>query len=193
MPNYFDDQRFGAENKNADVGKALVQKDFKTACELLGLNAEGNNYIGELQKQGRLLGLYLHSYQSRLFNRILSEYIKRKYEYTELSCGQEMLAFPTKDASERINIALISFDMEPEGETGKIAEGILEKEGISARDFIIRQLPELLSQTEYRDGFAGIKNLRTGKLENGTQNVSFELQKGSYATVAIKALFLQNF
>ena len=192
MPNYFDEQRFGVKNKNAEVGKALVKKDFKMACELLGLKAEGNHYIGELQKQGRLLNLYLHSYQSRLFNNMLSEHIKRNHKHIELSCGYEMLAFPTENVTEQVKFPLVSFDYEPEGETGKIAEETLKKEGVTARDFIIRQLPELLSQTEYRHGFAEIKNLQIGKFEDNTQNISFELQKGSYATVALKALFIQN-
>lgn len=192
MPNYFDEQRFGIKNKNAEVGKALVKKDFKLACELLGLKAEGNHYIGELQKQGRLLNLYLHSYQSRLFNNMLSEYIKKNHRYAEISCGYEMLAFPTEETIEQVKFPLVSFDTEMEEETEKIAEETLKKEGINARDFIIRQLPELLSQTEYRAGFAEIKKLIIGKLDGKTQKISFELQKGSYATVALKTLFLQN-
>ena len=192
MPNYFDDQTFGIENTNAKVGKALVQKNFKEACEILSLDVEENNYIGALQKHGRILKLYLHSYQSKIFNNILSEYIKIKYKYKLLECGYEQLAFPTEEVKDTIKIPLINFDAELEGEIAEIAKAVLEKEGITERDFLIRPMPDLVSQTEYRDGFAEIKNLELSELKDKTQKAKFWLQKGSYATVAIKALFLHN-
>ncbi|MFH0752484.1 MAG: tRNA pseudouridine(13) synthase TruD [archaeon] len=187
MPNYFDEQRFGRENTNATVGKALVQKDFKKTCEILRLDIEENNYIGALQKQGRIIKLYFHSYQSKLFNLILSEYIKKKHKYKEIDCGYAQLAFPEEDIKEEIKIPLIHFDMEAEEELKEIINEVLIKEGILLKDFVIKQLPELVSQTEYRDGFVEIKNLQ---IEGA--KLKFELQKGSYATVAIKTLFLHN-
>lgn len=188
MPNYFDEQRFGVENTNAEVGKAMVRKDFKKACKTLKLQVEDNNYIGALQKRGRIISLYLHSYQSRLFNRTLAEHIRKKYEHKELGCGYEQMPFPIQDTKETIKIPLISFDAEPNAETDKV----LAEEGIKKEDFIIRQLPELISQTEYREGFAEIKNLKIEDLGNNTKKLIFELGKGSYATVAIKTLFLRN-
>ncbi len=85
MPNYFDTQRFGVNNTNAEVGKALVMKEFQKACELLGLEPEDRNYVDTLKNQ-KLLTLYLHSYQSLLFNLALSEYIKQNYKYKETDC-----------------------------------------------------------------------------------------------------------
>lgn len=192
MPNYFDEQRFGMNNTNALIGKALVQKDFKKACETLNLEADGNNYIGALQKHGRILKLYLHSYQSRLFNQILSEHIKKQYRHKEIECGYDKLAFPLEDMKDKIKIPLISFDMESEGELKEIIRRILDREGINLKDFIIRPLPELVAQTEYREGFVRIDNLKIEDLDSSTKKVTFELQKGSYATVALKAIFLQN-
>ncbi len=192
MPNYFDEQRFGMNNTNAEVGKAIVMKDFKRACELLKLEPNGKEYAMALKKEGKMLSMYLHSYQSRLFNLILSEYIKSKFRHKEINCGYDMLAFPLEDPEENTKIPLISFDMEAEGEIKEIIDKLLRKEGITKRDFIIRSLPELVSQTEYRNAFAEIKGLDIGKLEGGSQTLKFLLDKGSYATVAIKALFLQN-
>ena len=40
--NYFDEQRFGGQNEK--IGKAIVQKDFKRACELID-NEKCNEYI----------------------------------------------------------------------------------------------------------------------------------------------------
>lgn len=190
MPNYFDEQRFGINNTNSAIGKALVKRDFKKACKTLELG--GDNHVGELQKQGRILKLYLHSYQSQLFNQILSRYVERKYKHKKISCGYEQLAFPLEEPDATIKVPLISFDLEQEGEIKEITDEVLAEEGINTKDFIIRQMPELVSKTEYRDGFTEIKNLQLGIFTNNSQKISFELQKGSYATVAIKTLFMQN-
>lgn len=192
MPNYFDDQRFGVKNTNALVGKALVHKDFKKACELLELDVEGNNYAGALQKHGKILKLYLHSYQSRLFNLILSEYIKKNYKNKEVKCGYENLAFPIENIKDDIKIPLISFDAEFEESLKETIANVLKQEGTTKDQFIIRQFPELVSQTTYRNGFVNISGLKVEDMGKNTKKLVFGLPKGSYATVALKAIFLQK-
>lgn len=191
MPNYFDKQRFGVNNTNADIGKMLVQKDFKRACELLNIEVKDKNYVGMLQTKEPLLNLYLHSYQSKIFNKILSKYITSKYKNVKKPCGYERLAFPEEEVEE-IDVPLISFDYDPEGEIGDIAKDIMRQENLTPRDFIIRQFPKLLSQTEFRQGFVKISNLKIEKKDEKTYVLRFELPKGSYATTAIKALFKHN-
>ena len=65
---------------------------------------------------------------------------------------------------------------------------ILEKEGITTRDFIIKQIPELSLEGNERQIFADIKNLEIEKIEKG-YILKFMLPKGSYATEVIKQIF----
>jgi len=104
------------------------------------------------------------------------------------------LAFP-KEEMKNVKIPLLNFDTEFKGKIGSIYEEILEEEGISLRDFIIRQLPKMVSLSEKRDAFVEVKDLKIGRLTTDElykgkkkQRVSFTLPKGSYATILIRNL-----
>jgi len=83
IKNYFDSQRFS--HNNAVVGLALLKRDFKKAVNLI-LETEGdyecemkeflksnpNNYVGALGKiPHKILLLFIHAYQSDLFNKTI--------------------------------------------------------------------------------------------------------------------------
>ncbi|MBU1112197.1 MAG: tRNA pseudouridine(13) synthase TruD, partial [Nanoarchaeota archaeon] len=81
--------------------------------------------------------------------------------------------------------------------TGIITK-IMQKENITEQDFIIKQIPELSQEGELRAAFAEIKNLAISELEEDDLNtnkkklkLTFTLNKGSYATMAIKKLIAQ--
>ena len=44
--NYFDEQRFGRDKNNHIIGKHILKGDYKKACELIGVKAKGNDFIG---------------------------------------------------------------------------------------------------------------------------------------------------
>ncbi|MFH0798461.1 MAG: tRNA pseudouridine(13) synthase TruD [Candidatus Woesearchaeota archaeon] len=194
VANYFDGQRFGTGSDNHVAGKALVMKEFKKACEIMKLEAEGNDYVGVLRKNPRLLKLIFHSYQSYLFNLALAEYVRIKSK----KCYDVKSDFGTlvfSDYYDDIEIPLLQFDTELSGEVKKIYEKIMKAEGLSMKDFIIRQLPDLLSSTLYRKAFAEVKDfsseisddeLNPGKRK---QVLEFMLPKGSYATIVVKSLY----
>jgi len=72
VKNYFDEQRFGKDKKNHLIGKMIVKKKYKEACAALALKVEKNDYVGTLRKVNKkLLLLYIHSYQSYLWNTLL--------------------------------------------------------------------------------------------------------------------------
>ena len=89
IENYYDEQRFSKHN--IEIGKALIKRDFKKACLLLGLETE--NPLNELFKIKKLK-FYLHSYQSFLFNEYLSNMIngeKINYSLGYFSFSQKQI------------------------------------------------------------------------------------------------------
>jgi len=64
----------------------------------------------------------------------------------------------------------------------------LKKENLLKNNFLIKELPELVSETVYRDLIAEAENLEVKKQKEGYL-LSFFLKKGSYATVFLKKLF----
>jgi len=175
IENYFDEQRFSKQNHL--IGKCLIKKDFKKACELLNLEVK-TDYVNALKKiNKKILLIYIHAYQSYLFNKYLSEFLS-KYDNFKVNYSLGEFVF-LKKKIKNFKIPLISFDTEE-----KIYDKILKKEGIKKNDFILRQFPELVNETVYRDAFVNIQNL---KIKDNT--VEFELPKGSYATIVIKKLF----
>ncbi len=192
MPNYFGEQRFSKNNYL--IGKAIIKKEFKKALEII-LKHEGyieepvkehikknkKDYIGALRRiNKKLLKLYIHSYQSYLWNQAAKKYIEL-----------------TKNKG-NIKVPIIGFGLEEikDKKLKKIIDNIIKKEKISARDFVIHQLPELSSEGDNRDLFTEIKdpkiiNTNKDELNKSKQKItmSFSLRKGSYATEAIKYLF----
>ncbi len=184
IPNFFDEQRFGINKNNHIIGKYIIKKEFNKACELIPevknyLNKEPNDFIGALRSLNKnILRIYIHSYQSYLFNKTVDEYLKLK---------------PTKN----IKLPIIGFGTKIHNkELKNIINRILKKENISFHDFIIRQIPELTSEGNERDLFVNIKNFKIETIEKDELNkgkykvkLKFTLDRGSYATNVIKYLF----
>jgi tRNA pseudouridine13 synthase len=184
FPNYFDDQRFGKSND--EVGKALVKGDFAKACGLIDdarmkefLQGQPSNYVGALSLvPKKILTIYVHAYQSRLFNRVLERLVAEEGLEPLRQESLPLVGFGTEDAS--------------------LYEDILAEEGITPRDFIIRQLPELSAEGGVRAAVVTVDDLWIGELEDDELNegrkkvlLKFSLPKGSYATGVVKSLFSQ--
>ena len=170
MPNYFGEQRFSKNNHW--IGKAITNRDFKKAAELvLESNSDYNDEMGQhLKKQKndfigalkitplKMLKLYVHSYQSFLFNRALEEYISAN-----------------KISSDKINydkkIPIIGFSMELKNKKIKrIIEKIMQEEKITERDFIIRAIPHLSSEGSERNAFIKINDFKIINVEKDELN-----------------------
>ncbi len=187
LENYFDEQRFGKENLNIKVGKSLIKKNFGKACEILGLDAKNNDFIGALRSiNKKILRLYIHSYQSYLFNQALKEYIKSKSKESYTKNG---FLF-SKSRLNNIKIPLINFNTKFNDKLiEKIYLKILKKERVDKKDFLIREMPELISLSVERDAFVLVKDFKYDYRNKSECIISFTLPKGTYATVLIKKLF----
>ncbi len=191
VPNVFGEQRFSTNN--SEVGRSIIKKDFKKAFELV-VQGRGrtekemeeyveeyrNDYVGALRLLPKKnLRLYVHAYQSELWNKAVLKYIE-EFNPTE------NIAFP-----------IIGFGTEFEDfDIEDIYNEIMMDEEISFRDFIIKSIPELTSEGVDRNIFLNMTDFKLDSemdddLNEGKKKivVEFKLGKGSYATTLIKYLF----
>jgi len=176
--NYFGSQRFGKDNLK--IAKSILKRDFKTATESTD-NEKVQNYIeknpndfnGALkQLPKKLLNLIINSYQSQVWN-LCAERFKDEF-------------IPVVGFSTEFN----NSDIE------NYVNEILKEDGLNLRSFIIREIPNILTEGDTRKRITNAKNISliekdNDELNNGMKKVkiSFELVKGSFATVFIEQLF----
>jgi tRNA pseudouridine13 synthase len=110
--------------------------------------------------------MFVHAYQSYIFNEFLKEIIKKKARYSK---GQ-----------------LFGYESKIENE---IERKILGKEKIEPKDFFIRSMPEMSSKGEKRELFINLKDFKVVERGKGYYVVRFSLPKGCYATTVIDQLF----
>jgi tRNA pseudouridine13 synthase len=202
--NYFDEQRFS--EINAKVGKRIIQKKFKEATEILKENntlkkevfeSFQNNYIKILRTiPKKILKLYVHAYQSYLFNETCCELFEERNHITKkikYSLGE--FHFPITEIKNE-KIPIIGFGSEIKEKYEYVIKRIMNREKITTRDFIIKQIPELSAFGTERDIISKIENFQILEQKDDELNenkkklkISFELQKGSYATIVVKNLF----
>jgi len=191
VENYFDDQRFRENNKI--LGRLLIKRNFKEFCRILSL--EGTNFINSVRKieKWRLI-FYISSYQSYLFNEYLSEYIKNKTkDYFLVDYNEGRFVFSDK-RFKNFKIPILSFD----SKIDKIYRKILEKENIKLDDFLIREMPELINEGNFRDAFLNVEiksKYSEDELHEGKYKclLEFSLKPGSYATTIVKKIFSKGF
>ena len=196
IPNLFGPQRFSRNNHL--VGKSIVKKDFAKAAGLILENEGGaekeirnylqkskNDYAGAIRliplKTRKLL---VHSYQSFLFNKTVSEFLKKN-----------------KDKKiKNMQIPIIGFNFEIDSVNDKALKNIIKKilssEKISPRDFIISQMPELTSEGTSRKLFFELRDLKILEIGKDEMNetkkkskIKFSLPKSCYATTLLEFIF----
>jgi len=172
---------FPRESKEAKAARKKLAKkwDYADALKyfpyglrfertLLGhlVNNE-NDYIGALRKLPKFLKImFVHAYQSYIFNEFLKEVISKKAKYSK---GQ-----------------LFGYESKIDNE---IEKKILKKERIEPKDFFIRSMPEMSSKGEKRELYISLKDFKVLEKGSGYYTVRFSLPKGCYATTVIEQLF----
>lgn len=182
MPNYFGEQRFSKHN--VEIGKSLLKSDFKKALKLIlktdidyekeikeSIKDKPNDFVRALKLiPKKLLKLYVHAYQSYLWNRCLEEYIK---------------VGGVKGAK----IPLIGFGTEIDDEKVEgIVDKVMDEEKVGFRSFINRSIPEISLEGDMRDAFVEIKEFKVLDKGKDFVKIGFVLPKGSYATVGVDFL-----
>lgn len=177
-----------------------------------------DDFIGALKKlPDNLLTMFVYAYQSYIFNRILSERIKRDIPIKQAIEGDivypvrdnviENRSIPvTKNNLEKVNeqiskgkavvtsILLGSDSKFSKGEMGKIEKKIVEEENVGPREFIVPETPSASSYGTRRHICEAVKNLdfKLGKDDLNKNKkaltLNFELSKGCYATSLLREI-----
>jgi len=201
VPNYFDEQRFGMNADNHLVGRHIIKKEFEAAAKLIpelqdALVDNPTNFVGALFRLPKKhLLIYIHAYQSYLWNRVVSNYIS-KFRHKSVETGIGELNFPVELVDDK-KVPLYGFGTEfSDDEIEQIYQKVLTEEKVSERDFIIRQMPGLSLEGTDRDLFIDIKDFSAGDLLDDDLNenkkkirLEFTLPKGAYATMVVKWVF----
>jgi tRNA pseudouridine13 synthase len=154
--------------------------------------------------------MFVHGYQSFLFNRILSERMRRGLPFREPVAGDVVLPADAQGLPDRGRtidvtcdnlqraaqrcregkgwVSAILFGSEPEfagGEPGQIEKEIVASEGLRPEDFIIPEIPRISSKGTRREILAPVRKL-DARVDEGNLFLSFELTRGSYATSLVR-------
>src|SRR3989344_353362 len=193
IENYFDEQRFSG--RNALLGKALVKKEFRKFCFMLRLKWKEGDYVNAIRtiSKKRLI-FYVNAYQSWLWNRAIAEYLTGKLKHSwraDYSMGEFVFSAEKLDNKD---VPIIGYK-EIEGEFKEIYDRLLEEEKLKQSDFLIKELPELISEGTTRKLYADVKELNVSYKDDERHRgkrkatASFILGSGSYATIVVKKMF----
>jgi tRNA pseudouridine13 synthase len=213
------------EDSDANQARRMLQetKDFDRALRefpkkltfertMIGyLNDKPGDYLGALRTLPKnLLMMFVHAYQSYLFNRILCERIRRDIPINKPLVGDMVLPLNKLSLPDHDNPILVTRDnLEKacrnadeqkafvsgllygtesgfaEGPMGEIEKGIVEREDIGNMDFQIVGLREASSKGTRRELLSPYKDLKM-EFEEGAAKFSFSLNKGCYATALMR-------
>ena len=106
IPNLFGPQRFS--KNNIEIGRYLVKKNFKKAIDLMDhrtidefLEDNPGNFIGAIRTLPlKTRKIYIHAYQSFLWNKTVEEYLKTFPHKNELI---PIIGFGTEIKNEKIS------------------------------------------------------------------------------------------
>jgi tRNA pseudouridine13 synthase len=169
------------------------------------------DYVGALRLLPyNLLMMFVHAYQSFLFNRILSERIRKGMSLREPEVGDLVLPLSKMNVPDHDNSILVSVDnlekatrnakegkafvsgllygtesVFADGRMGEIERKIIEAEEISKLDFQIVGLREASSKGSRREILSSYKDLAINVGE-GEATFQFTLTKGCYATTLMR-------
>jgi len=157
-----------------------------------------------------LLMMFVHAYQSYLFNKMVSLRLKRNLPLNDALLGDVILpadsdGLPNKDTQVEVKEQNLSKASEmvrkgkafvsaplyghksefSEGEQGDIERKVIEEENIEKEDFIIPEISSISSTGTRRNIFAPVKDLEW-KLKGEALKLDFSLNKGTYATTLLR-------
>lgn len=186
VPNYFGIQRFGTNCDTHLYGKYLLMKEYEKLLEIMKKdnflskkirNADTNTIKAVKNIPYFFLDIFIAGYQSYLFNKILSERV-RKF-------GLEKMDSDFVNSKKEVVIPLIGYKSKfPTGEMGEIMEKVMEKEGIT-KEIFKHEIKFLSRKGDLRNINLNFKRFDYAVVSSDVR-FKFWLEKGCYATVLMR-------
>lgn len=200
--------------QSKDFERALKEFPQKLTFErtmIARLKDSPEDYLGALRTLPKnLLMMFVHAYQSYLFNRIISERIRSGMPLREPEIGDLVLPLSKMGVPDHDNPILVTADnLEKatknakegkafvsgliygteahfaEGRMGEIEKRVIESESINKLDFQIVGLREASSKGIRREVLAPYRDLKI-EVGEGEAVFQFALNKGCYATTFLR-------
>lgn len=177
-PNYYGYQRFGGETRNHELGKLILEGDYSQLARKIGVKRRISGIKDVLRLDLRLLRFFINSYQSYLFNLMVSERMGRGHPLNKPIDGDFIKggkpAFPIVGYKSKL----------PKGEAGDIVRSVLDREKVRPEDFKL-EVRKLRDKGSLRKVPMTYRSLMANT--NKSEIVlSFWLEKGCYATVLLR-------
>jgi tRNA pseudouridine13 synthase len=180
------------------------------------LKRKPDDYIGALTRLPRkILNLFIHSYQSYLFNLSLTKRYNSKIPLNLAVEGDiifegsnnypkyfrakkselEQINKKIKTGTYKIVYPLLGFDsFIPSRSIGETINDILINENTNKNDFFFKDIPSLQSYGSYRPIISTIHNINYNFDEKEKSlKIIFSLEKGSYATIVLREFLKKGF
>jgi tRNA pseudouridine13 synthase len=197
-----------------DFGRALAELPARFTFErtmVAHLSEKPGDYLGALRRLPRnLLMMFVHAYQSYMFNKVLSERMRRGLPIHEPVEGDFVLPLDKNGVPDQDNPVDVTSDNIDKarrnasegkafvsgvlygtdsvfagGVMGEIERRVVEEEGLDPQDFQIVGLREASSKGSRRELLAPARGLRIDFEADGVR-FGFSLNKGCYATCLLR-------
>ncbi|MDH4123225.1 MAG: tRNA pseudouridine(13) synthase TruD [Thermoplasmata archaeon] len=211
-PGFQEARKFISETRDFEAALKIFPKEMTFERTMIGhLSRRPDDFAGALKALPRnLIMMFVHAYQSFLFNRILSIRIEKELPLNRAIAGDVVLPLDkhglpdhrryirvTAENIDRVNEQLAGnkgfvsgslFGSDPEladGEMGEIEHRVIRDESLESEDFIVPDIREASSKGMRRELLSPITDFGYVILDNDIQ-FSFALNKGCYATSLLR-------
>lgn len=206
IANFYGYQRFGSSKPITHIiGKHIIKRNFKEAVELLISNNRSFEYnvnkeytnskdpIKALRKVPiRIRRLFIDAYKAYIFNKTLSNIIKDGYDLKArpndvcfILDGKNRLGIFNDKYPSILAIPTVGYGYRANHRFAEIIDAIIKEEGISYKDFYIKEMQEISSSSGFRQALLRCNEF---KYSLGPLTISFTLQVGGYATILLREL-----
>ncbi len=143
--------------------------------------------------------LFVEAYQAYIFNRTLSNALINGYDISRVSDGDVCFIIHNgrlgdiKVADAHVGddaiaaVPLVGYASRLKGRFGMLMQDVLKDEGISIKDFYIKEMQEVSIEGGFRPApLLLLSDIKYDLIDDDTISLSFGLHKGSYATILLR-------
>ncbi len=145
--------------------------------------------------------LFVEAYQAYIFNKTLSNALMNGYDISRVSdgdvcfimhngrLGDIKVANAHADDNAIVAVPLVGYASRLKGRFGILMQDVLKDEGISIKDFYIKEMQEVSIEGGFRPApLLLLSDIKYDLIDGDSISLSFGLHKGSYATILLREL-----